>query len=199
MKITALALALGLSTAMTGAANATVSLNVDGGKLVGASGVVIGRNIYNVEFKDGTCAGVYGSCENRSFDFTNQTDAASAAQALVDQVFVDGAAGNFDSDPSLTFGCSASFCETLVTYSAGVGGYKNAIATNAKYLDYVSDAGFSYSSNLSGAVSQNFARFSLASIPTVPEPATWAMMLVGFGFIAGATRYRRKSVKASFA
>jgi hypothetical protein len=33
----------------------------------------------------------------------------------------------------------------------------------------------------------------------VPEPATWAMMLLGFGMVAGAARYRRRSVKASLA
>lgn len=33
----------------------------------------------------------------------------------------------------------------------------------------------------------------------VPEPATWAMMLLGFGMIAGVARYRRRSAKVSFA
>lgn len=30
----------------------------------------------------------------------------------------------------------------------------------------------------------------------VPEPATWAMMLLGFGFAGGAMRYRRRSLSA---
>ncbi|MDP1028608.1 PEPxxWA-CTERM sorting domain-containing protein [Sphingomonas sp. KR1UV-12] len=33
----------------------------------------------------------------------------------------------------------------------------------------------------------------------VPEPATWAMMFLGFGMVAGAARYRRRSSKAVFA
>jgi hypothetical protein len=33
----------------------------------------------------------------------------------------------------------------------------------------------------------------------VPEPATWAMMLVGFGMVAGAARYRRRSTVTTFA
>ncbi len=33
----------------------------------------------------------------------------------------------------------------------------------------------------------------------VPEPATWMMMMVGFGFVAGAARYRRRSTKAGIA
>ena len=31
------------------------------------------------------------------------------------------------------------------------------------------------------------------SISSIPEPATWAMMLVGFGFVAGAARRRRSA------
>ena len=41
---------------------------------------------------------------------------------------------------------------------------------------------------------------SITFVPNaVPEPATWAMMLVGFGMVAGASRYRRRSSKTVFA
>ena len=33
----------------------------------------------------------------------------------------------------------------------------------------------------------------------VPEPATWGMMLAGFGIVGGTMRYRRRSTKVSFA
>ncbi|WP_445192376.1 CHRD domain-containing protein [Sphingomonas sp. Tas61C01] len=33
----------------------------------------------------------------------------------------------------------------------------------------------------------------------VPEPATWAMMILGFGLMGAAIRYRRKSSRVSFA
>ncbi|RIK47675.1 MAG: hypothetical protein DCC57_14050, partial [Chloroflexi bacterium] len=36
--------------------------------------------------------------------------------------------------------------------------------------------------------------------PTVPEPATWAMMILGFGVIGAAIRrQRRQTVRYSFA
>ncbi|KQU53523.1 hypothetical protein ASG67_17970 [Sphingomonas sp. Leaf339] len=39
----------------------------------------------------------------------------------------------------------------------------------------------------------------LLSVAAVPEPATWAMMLVGFGMIGATTRYRRKSTAIRYA
>lgn len=38
-----------------------------------------------------------------------------------------------------------------------------------------------------------------ASAPAIPEPATWAMMLTGFGMISGASRHRRRSTVTTFA
>lgn len=40
---------------------------------------------------------------------------------------------------------------------------------------------------------------SLRVTAAVPEPAAWAMMLVGFGMVGAASRYRRRNVKASLA
>ena len=45
-----------------------------------------------------------------------------------------------------------------------------------------------------------FGSLQLAEITAaVPEPATWAVMMLGFGVVAGAMRYRRNSVSVSFA
>jgi hypothetical protein len=38
-----------------------------------------------------------------------------------------------------------------------------------------------------------------AAVAAVPEPATWAMMLVGFGMMGASMRYRRRSTKAVYA
>ena len=40
---------------------------------------------------------------------------------------------------------------------------------------------------------------AITSTAAVPEPATWAMMLVGFGMMGAAMRHRRTSTKVSFA
>ena len=36
-------------------------------------------------------------------------------------------------------------------------------------------------------------------VSAVPEPATWAMMIVGFGMVGGAARYRRHKTTTTYA
>lgn len=50
-------------------------------------------------------------------------------------------------------------------------------------ISFNSTGGSSYSSSA-----------SLATVSAVPEPATWAMMLIGMSLVAGAVRYRRRSM-----
>ena len=47
----------------------------------------------------------------------------------------------------------------------------------------------------SGTTTFNFE----TAVAAVPEPATWAMMLVGFGMTGVAMRYRRRKIRAVFA
>jgi hypothetical protein len=49
--------------------------------------------------------------------------------------------------------------------------------------------------NLSGSDRDDYFKFGalkLSTVPAVPEPATWAMMIAGFGLVGGAMRRRRK-------
>ncbi|QKS01788.1 PEP-CTERM sorting domain-containing protein [Sphingomonas sp. CL5.1] len=48
-------------------------------------------------------------------------------------------------------------------------------------------------SNYAGLLSFN------PSSGAVPEPATWALMILGFGMVAGAMRYRRRETAVRFA
>ena len=89
-----------------------------GGDLAGANGVTVGGATYNVEFAEGTCAGVFGGCDNAGADFTfqNLADATAAGDALFAQVI----SGTVDTDPSLTLGCSsATLCGMLIPYALG--------------------------------------------------------------------------------
>lgn len=49
--------------------------------------------------------------------------------------------------------------------------------------------------NTAAAITQ----FTGTSVAAVPEPATWSMMLVGFGIMGAAVRYRRRSSKTVYA
>ena len=51
----------------------------------------------------------------------------------------------------------------------------------------------------SGICDANFRFTTTAAIGAVPEPATWAMMIMGFGLIGGALRARRHKTRVAFA
>jgi hypothetical protein len=91
-------LAVGLVLMASGAQAAT--LNVVGGQLMGASGVDVGGDFYDVEFVRGSCIDLFNGCnEDADFVFNSGAHAALASQALLDQVLIDSALGLFDTQP----------------------------------------------------------------------------------------------------
>jgi len=76
--------------------------------LHGASEVDVSGTLYDVEFRSGSCIELFGGCESLSdFPFSTDLLGDAATQALLDQVMLDSALGQFDSNPSLTNGCSS--------------------------------------------------------------------------------------------
>lgn len=74
-------------------------------------------------------------------------------------------------------------------------GYGGAYAGGNAYYDY-SSSNFSSLSNFD----LNFRTFTLTdAIAAVPEPATWAMMLIGFGMIGFSMRRARRKTNAVLA
>ncbi len=63
---------------------------------------------------------------------------------------------------------------------------------------YFADGAFTnfgtYSNIIFGSGQAATLRISLAPTAAVPEPATWAMMLIGFGGIGAAMRRRRRTI-----
>lgn len=106
---------LGLSVTSVNAA----IVHIDGsGKLSAASGIDVGGLLYDVEFVDGTCVALFDGCDSNSDSlFTTSVDAASASQALSDQVFLDTFGNLFDTDPALTSGCEKiDLCVVITPY-----------------------------------------------------------------------------------
>ncbi len=167
------------------------TLNVIGGILHGASGVDVGGTLYDVEFLDGTCIGLFSGCDDVSdFTFTNASSAIVAAQALLDQVFLDGPSGSFDSTPPLISGCSDGLeCRALTPYQPQVfAGFITGVARNYSSLSSSPADTTGLGPALFGAFpgpDQTWARWSTAAIP---EPSTALLLAIGLGGMAGGRR-----------
>jgi hypothetical protein len=167
------------------------TLNVSGGQLLGAFGVDVGGNLYNVDFLNGTCIALYDGCDDVS-DFTFQTfaDADLASQALLDQVFLNGA-DLFDTAPELTNGCNPPQGEVacLVVTPFDVSDVViNAVAWNhaIEADDITASAGPITPDQISRIASGR----TWAVWTPVPEPGT--AVLMGLGLLGLSVRNRRE-------
>ncbi|MBU0554778.1 MAG: PEPxxWA-CTERM sorting domain-containing protein [Alphaproteobacteria bacterium] len=215
-----LSIAVRAALALTAAAGVATSANaatliVNNGILQGATGVDVDGTLYDVAFREGTCAGLFNGCDEASdFTFTNEQSARLAADALRNQVLIDGPLGQFDADPSKTVGCPSTGapCGIYVPYGValnffgaeslvlaqGVENRKPLPGPGGTSRDFDRLFSGNFPSDLTNDLSiRSFAVFSSASpvAAAVPEPGTWALMILGFGAVGGSMR--RRSAKAS--
>ena len=175
---------------------------VQDGQLTGANGIVIGNTVYDVEFLDGTCVDLFGGCDEASdFVFQNITDASGAARALLDQVLLNTSLGAFDTNPELTRGCTnPTLCALVIPYAATMGVsnpvvFFGAAGNSPNEIQDLVGYGGSIHTNSDSALfgERTFARFSISNVVGVPEPATGAMLLLGFGMMGAIMRQNRSS------
>ncbi len=91
-----------------------------------------------------------------------------------------------------------SFTGTELAAPTAANGQQTIPQTN-RYISFAADAGqaltgIRFNSTVNSLEADNI-RFTAA----VPEPATWAMMMLGFGMVGAAARYRRRSSNVRFA
>ena len=181
---------------LAASADAAPILIVNGGILQGATGVVVGSDTYDVSFVDGSCAALFTGCDQLT-DFTFQTSvtAISAAQALLDTVFIDGPAGSFDSFPDLTRGCNdVRGCVLLTPFTTVPGGVTNIALENAwsqgnDFLGALS-VGTGYDTTTNAV--HTYAVFTPADALPVPEPVSSLTLLALGGVALGCYRGRRR-------
>lgn len=131
--------------------------------------------------------------ESRTFDFARLTVSSGfgVASATLDaQIgFVLPAAG-----PASTGG-SASYVRAGGLFTPGVLGGSLTWDTPTQQITAANGHRFTVSfGNLSGAqFGSNVAVPVTITLDAVPEPAAWALMIVGFGAIGGAARAARRS------
>ncbi len=98
---------------------------------------------------------------------------------------------------------------SVVGLVAGLQVYSDTFTVNANgptlhTFDWTNLSGVTFSSagGVNAGLSSTGTQFALDNLTinaAVPEPATWAMMLVGFGMMGATMRYRRRSTKAVYA
>jgi hypothetical protein len=182
--------------------SAAVVLQVDQGKLIGATGVVVDGVSYGVSFSDGSYSSLYGNSE--AFLFNTRAKAVLASQALLDQVFLDINGYSFDSSPNLTRGCPIpSYCGAATPYKLTTQDTQvsTVVAVNfdIQNVDAVSgtDLVFDRAQDISGSSwpgnLYTYAVWSPASqsVSSVPEPGALALVMLGvFGLLSRS--WRRK-------
>jgi hypothetical protein len=181
----------------SGAAPAAPVLQVEGGVLTGARGVSVNGELYDVEFRDGTCIELFSGCDSLSdFTFTDSR-AIAASQALLDQVFVDGVLGNFDSMPALTRGCGDNtgqgFCAVFTPVDPLV---NNVLAQNSSIEvgDLVRFAFTLPSEDLRIYDTTVYAVWTVHT-PAIPEASTAALLISGIAaLLVLGSRHTRNSV-----
>jgi hypothetical protein len=165
------------------------TLVVSGGQLLGASDVDVNGTLYDVEFLDGTCVALFGGCDEVSdFTFHTEYDARDASRALLNEVFIDGVEGPFDTRAELTFGCNdTTMCNAVTPYGLVV---RNTIMV-FRAVNHNTETQDLITANTTGK-KLDYATYSssvYAVWTVVPEPGTG--LLVGLGLVALCARGRR--------
>lgn len=183
------------------AASAAPILHVDGSRILhGASGVDVNGTLYDVEFVGGTCIELFDGCDQSAdFTFSTSLDVLFASNALMTQVFADNAMGNFDSDPTLTEGCSGvtrlGGCNIFTAYQVFGSSVYTIHLTNRNDLipapDDVID-NFSVFDSTVDTGDSGSAVWAKWTPTAVPEPGTISLLVWGLVSM-GLYRSRREA------
>ena len=169
------------------------SAGLDGG----ATATLVGGKIYTADqpFADIPKGGLSGGTFLAAGILAGQPAVLTFAQPISYLSFLWGSPDTYN---VVTLVSSAQ-TYTFTAQSLGFA-VTNGDQTFSQYARFVASAGETIRSvSFSNTPVRDAFEVANFSVTAVPEPATWGMMLVGFGMVAGATRYRRRSTKVVYA
>jgi hypothetical protein len=172
---------------------------------------VAGLNVFSFEFFAKNAGTVTPFLSTRLDDGTN----ANFTVTGIGQAQTVGGAGFNQFEFATVFGSSITSANTYFGFAYNDGGvvafdYFPSLTTAGTFVapeGFVPALGSTFSSSLApqqnafGAL--NTRTYSInataESVAAVPEPATWALMILGFGIVGAALRRRRTRVRFNFA
>ena len=113
------------------------------------------------------------------------------------QIFFNNVSGTFNGQAGTA---------SLISFGTGIASQFQIVGTSLGFAQFAGDTVFtgSFSNPVFSPGTYKFGGFSSGTLTisaiaaAVPEPATWAMMIAGFGMVGGALRHRRGNVRVSF-
>jgi hypothetical protein len=154
-------------------------------------------------FTNGTAVAEFGATYTSNIPFSDSFFFTLAQAATITAGELTSSAdtfrGNLIRDLDLTFVNLATGAATPLSFQSNGSDKNEKFQFPAGSLPFALAAG-TYSMNVGGLVQAAPASYSGSltfAASAVPEPATWAMMIGGFGMVGGAMRSARRKQKVS--